>query len=119
MWAFTISRRKEESRMGISPPAIEVVVRDASTLELLADEATGYIVDGTFIEDLEVTSFVYNESRGEYEGFSLTNESSRAGTYDVFVNVEGYTEWFKEGVVVLESECNVLTVRLEAFLEME
>lgn len=105
--------------LDVSPNAIDVVVRDSQTLELLADYASGYITDGSYVEDLEVKTFIYNESEGRYEGFSLSNTASREGTYDVFISVEGYTDWETTGVVVNRSECNVETVRVEAFMEPE
>lgn len=40
-----------------------------------------------------------------------------SGTFDVSVTKVGYSDWFREDVVVEQGPCGPTTVRLDAFLE--
>ena len=99
----------------IVEPAIVVQVTDARTGHFIAADAEGVIVEGTYRDSLR--HFATTPSTRVVVIRSLAAGLERPGTYDVFVDREGYESWSREDVHVQSGECGPETEHLEAALE--
>jgi hypothetical protein len=94
-------------------PGVVVMVTDAETGAAVAFEATGRVQDGTYVDELSP----YERSGGDLSTlYSFRGADERPGTYEVFVEREGYAPWSTTGVRVTAGVCHVRTVRVQAEL---
>jgi hypothetical protein len=94
-------------------PGVVVMVTDAETGVAVAFGATGRVQDGTYVGELSP----YERSGSDLSTlFSLRGADERPGTYEVFVEREGYAPWSTTGVRVTSGVCHVRTVRVRAEL---
>jgi len=93
-------------------PGIEVVVRDASTHQSIAEGSTGYVRDGAYADTLQPYGM---SSSGVLGSFRAADE--RPGSYEVVVQHEGYREWRKTDVPVYPGECHVSTTHVVALMD--
>ena len=92
---------------------IAIEIRDDITDEPLAENAIVVVTDGAYSETLMVTAY---EGSGSSSAYLVAGAYERAGTYDVNVTLEGYTDWSRSDVEVMSGLCHVETVRLTARL---
>ena len=94
-------------------PGVVVTVRDAETGVAVAFGATGRVQDGSYVGELSP----YERSGSDLSTlFSLRGADERPGTYEVFVEREGYAPWSTSGVRVTAGTCHVRTVRVQSEL---
>ena len=98
--------------LDFAAPALTVRLYDAATSELIP-AGPGRIIarDGAFADTVE---FEAGPFPGGLRG-TLAHE--RVGTYTVDATVEGYAAFRREGVVVEEDACHVLTREVNAEME--
>lgn len=94
--------------------AVEVEIRNAETGAPEAENASGRLTDGDYVDTMEPA--VRTEYQGEVVLVSLRGAEERAGTYDVLIEKQGFEPWTRTGVEPGVGECGVETERLEAAL---
>ena len=82
---------------------MSIAAVDERTGEVITDNLSGLIRDGSYVEDL---------MRGP--GDRLFGATERAGVYKVKVTASGYTPCFREKVQVKQVRCHVFPVSLTA-----
>lgn len=94
-------------------PAIVVEIYDSTNGYPAAYEAEGRVEDGSYTDPLVPYGSI-TEDRTTL--FSLRAAVERTGTYDVFVEKEGYEDWTATDVEVTQGRCHVRTRVLYAEL---
>lgn len=87
-----------------------VTVVDSISEEPLAENARGYVQEGTFVDSLAPSIAV--------NGILVAREAAheRPGLYEVVVSHDGYETWQASSVRVRDRDCHVRTARLTARL---
>lgn len=94
--------------------AIEVEMRNAETGAPEAENATGRVLDDTYVDTMRVAQRV--EYQGEQVALSLAGAEERPGTYDVVIEKQGFETWTRTGIEPDVGECGVQTETLNAEL---
>jgi len=92
-------------------PAIIVDITDSVTGALLAEQASGEVRDGDYVDSLQPKRWTK-----DWIMASRAAAEERPGTYEVTVMHHGYAPWSIKGVKVNRDECHVETVELKARL---
>jgi hypothetical protein len=87
-------------------PAIVVEIYDSMTGNPAAYEAEGWVEDGSYMDPLTPYGSITDDPTTL---FSLRAAVERTGTYDVFVEKEGYEDWTATNVEVQQGRCHVRT----------
>ena len=98
-------------------PAIRIEVLDATTMRPAACDATGYLIDGSYVEEIESWFDCHADASDPND--RLEGALERPGIYTVVIEKTGYKPWARSGILVLEDRCHVITVQLRVLLEPE
>jgi hypothetical protein len=88
-------------------PAITLVALDGFTGENVTEGAQGTVSEGTFVDSLRPALFE------EQRVLRLRAADERPGTYDLFVERDGYQAVSLSGIEVSMGKCHVNTVAME------
>jgi len=99
---------------GITKPAVEVEVVNATTGRYLAAEAEAVIKDGEYQDTLRHGTVTQSEPALIVK--TLEGGFGRPGTYDLSIEHPDYQSWTLRGVEAPSTECGVETQNLEAGL---
>ena len=93
-----------------------VTVVHAETGLAAACGATAWVTDGSYIDTLRASGCSMPES---LQTGAMLGAHERPGTYEIFVEKEGYHPWHRSEVAVVRKkcDCHVRTVKLEARLQ--
>jgi hypothetical protein len=91
-------------------PAITVVARAADTGENVTDGAQGTVSEDTYVDSLRPAEF------DQQRVLLLRAADERAGTYDLWLERDGYQAVSLSGIEVSSGECHVNTVSMEITL---
>lgn len=98
-------------------PGISLRVLDASTGLPATCNATGWVVQGSYME--QMSNYGNCMLPDSLQDPWMKGAWERPGVYAVIIQKEGYHLWACSNIVVTKNECHVNKIKLEALLKRE